>query len=75
MFLVEKKTGHLIEVLDLKRLFDPFEKEFEGRLNYGEDLPEAQMFKKEDVVFQSGEPLPRCWVDEHYRDEEIAHHG
>jgi len=74
MLLVQRDSGHLVEVLDLKRLFDPFEKEFEGRLNYGEDLPEAQAFQKSDVHFQSGEALPRCWLDPHYRDDEVAHH-
>ena len=73
MLLVERKSGHLVEVLDLKRLFDPFEKEFEGRLNYGEDLPDTQSFQKTEVDFQSGESLPRCWLDEHYRDDEVAH--
>jgi len=23
------------------------------------------------VVFPSGEPLPQCWVDIHYRDAEV----
>lgn len=74
MLLVQRDTGHLVEVLDIKRLFDPFEKEFEGRLNYGEDLPDPENFQKADVLFQSGEPLPKCWLDAHYRDDEVAHH-
>ncbi len=72
MFLTEKKSGHLVEVLDTAELFDPFSEEFTGRLNYGEDLPDPQKFKKTDVQFQSGEPLPRCWMDPHYRDNELA---
>ncbi|HID83037.1 MAG TPA: acetyltransferase [Chromatiales bacterium] len=72
MFLVQRDTGHLVEVLDVKQLFDPFEKEFKGRLSVGEDLPDPEMFKKTDVLFQSGESLPRCWLDEHYRDDEVV---
>ncbi len=75
MFLKDKQTGHLIEVLDIKELIDPFNPEFTGRLNYGEDLPDPEKFRKENVTFQSGEPLPRCWVDPHYRDAEIHHHA
>jgi hypothetical protein len=71
MFLREKTRGHLVEVLKTEELFDPVKSEFTGRLNYGEDLPDPQMFKKSDVEFPSGEPLPRCWTDVHYRDSEI----
>lgn len=74
MFLKESKNGHLVEVLELKELFDPFAGDFTGRLNYGEDLPEPEKFAKAQVAFQSGEALPKCWTDPHYRDEEM-HHG
>ncbi|RMG54597.1 MAG: acetyltransferase [Gammaproteobacteria bacterium] len=73
MFLKERKSGHLIEVLDLESLIDPNVDRFRGRYNYGEDLPDPQDFAKADVVFPSGEPLPRCWVDVHYRDDELRH--
>ncbi|MBM4201779.1 MAG: acetyltransferase, partial [Gammaproteobacteria bacterium] len=26
-----------------------------------------------DLSFPSGEGLPRCWVDVHYRDKELRH--
>ena len=68
MLLKEKDTGHLVEVLDLKGLFDPFSKTFTGRLNFGEDLPEPDQFQKSAVEFPSGENLPKCWLDPHYRD-------
>ncbi|HHJ12053.1 MAG TPA: acetyltransferase [Chromatiales bacterium] len=73
MFLKERKTGHLVEVLDLESLIDPNVDHFRGRYNYGEDLPDPEDFAKADVVFPSGEPLPRCWVDLHYRDDELRH--
>lgn len=71
MFLAQKNSGHLVEVLDVAQLFDPFSKTFNGRLNYGEELPDPQNFYKVDVEFQSGESLPKCWKDPHCRDEEI----
>ncbi len=67
MLLQEKKTGHLIEVLDLKEVFDPFEKTFTGALDYGEERSDPQKFDKEAVVFPSGEALPLCWRDPQYR--------
>jgi len=68
MLLKEKDTGHLIEVLEPKELFDPFSKTFTGRLNFGEDVPDPDQFDKASVEFPSGEALPRCWLDPHYRD-------
>lgn len=44
---------------------------FTGRLSYGEDLPEPEKLTKSDIYFQSGEFLPQCWLDPHYRDEEL----
>ena len=67
MLVKQKSTGHLIEVLNLAQLYDPSVKEFEGRFNYGEEMPEPQTFSKNDVIFCSGEALPKCWIDMHYR--------
>ncbi len=67
MFLKESSTGHLVEVLSLKDLFDPFRPTIIGRYNRGEELPDPTTFQKKDLEFLSGEPLPRCWTDPHYR--------
>lgn len=71
MFLKQRDTGHLVEVLDQAALFDPHNDRFRGRLNIGEDVPEEEEFAKSGVCFLSGEALPRCWVDVHYRDAEL----
>ncbi len=73
MFLKEKGSKHLVEVLNLEELFDPMKPSFKGRLNIGEEMPEPDTFKKAQVRFPSGEDLPRCWVDVHYRDDELHH--
>ena len=70
MFLEEATTGHLVEVLDLHELMDPHRQELTGRYHYGQDLPEPESFAKSALVFPSGEPLPRCWRDAHYRDHD-----
>ena len=68
MLLMEKETGHLIEVLDPTEVFDPFKDSFTGRLDFGEDVAEPDSFTKVSVSFPSGENLPKCWIDPHYRD-------
>ena len=32
----------------------------------------GEKFNKADLVFLSGEELPRCWTDPHYRDSELT---
>ena len=75
MFLKERKTGELVEVLDTAQLFDPFQTEITGRYNYGEEMPDPQPFAKNDLAFCSDEPLPRCWMDPDYRHDEIRRTG
>ena len=72
MFLKEKKRGEMVEVLALRDLFDPFSKNLVGRFQHGEEVQDAEKFEKQDLQFLSGEDLPRCWVDPHYRDDELV---
>lgn len=71
MYLKQKDEHHLIEVLSVKDLVDPLHPTVAGRSHYGEEIQEPENFPKSDLVFPSGEDLPRCWVDVHYRDKEI----
>lgn len=66
MFLKTKQDGSLVEVMQLAPLFDPFAKQLEGRLHAGEELQEPGLFAKAELVFLSGEELPRCWLDPAY---------
>jgi hypothetical protein len=75
MFLKEKGSNDLVEVLTLKDLFDPFCKKLVGRYQHGEEPQDPANFKKEDLVFPSGEPMPKCWTDAHYRDDELQRTG
>ncbi|GAB6043493.1 acetyltransferase [Endothiovibrio diazotrophicus] len=67
MFLKEQKSGDLVEVLDLESLFDPNRDRVHGRFHAGEEMPDPSDFAKPDLAFPSGEALPRCWTDPHYR--------
>ena len=71
MFMKDRKSGHLVEVLDIEQLHDPFALRVTGRLHYGEEMQEPEQFEKTGLEFQSGEALPQCWVDPHYRDHEL----
>jgi len=66
MFLKTRQDGSLMEVLDLKHLFDPFAKGVEGRLHAVEELQDEELFAEADLLFPSGEALPRCWIDAGY---------
>lgn len=69
MFLkVQDDDGFgIIEIMELKQLFDPFAKTFCARLHGGEELQDQQDYLKKDLSFPSGEPLPRCWYDPRYQ--------
>jgi len=66
MFLKDKKSGDLVEVLDAAALIDPNAAELNGRFHAGEEMQEPQAFAKADLAFPSDEALPRCWVDANY---------
>lgn len=71
MYLKRKSDGHLIEVLGLRDLFNPTHPTVVARLHYGEEIQDPEKFAKTDLLFPSGEALPRCWLDVHYRDNEM----
>jgi hypothetical protein len=71
MYLKQKKDGHLVEVLGYKDLVNPIRATVVGRLHYGEEMQEPEQFPKTDLMFPSGESLPLCWTDVHYRDKEL----
>jgi hypothetical protein len=68
MFLMHQPTQVLVEVLDLSDLFNPFNSDLLGRSHAGEELQDPIVFPKADLRFPSGESLPVCWQDSHYRE-------
>ena len=71
MLLKQKENGHTVEVLALGDLFNPAHARVVGRYHYGEEVQDPEHFSKLDLSFLSGESLPRCWCDVHYRDDEL----
>jgi hypothetical protein len=76
MLLKQNSTGKLVQVVALQDLTNPFHEQVEIRLHYGEEAQDPEPVDKQDLIFPSGEALPRAWTDAHYRDEEVdaAHH-
>jgi hypothetical protein len=71
MFLKHITTGKMVEVLSLRDLFNPVQGSVIGRYYYGEQAQEdPESFDKGDLAFCSDEPIPKCWTDPGYREDE-----
>lgn len=73
MLLKQKNSGHMIEVTNVIDLLNLNMGEVSGCSQEGEEKQDPVIYKKSDLVFLSGEELPKCWVDPHYRDNELTH--
>ena len=73
MLLNVKSTNHMLEVSNIMDLMNLNCDQVEGREQEGEDIhaQDTESYRKSDLVFLSGEELPRCWTDPHYRDSEL----
>jgi hypothetical protein len=67
MFLQDKQNGTLIEIQDVKTLFNPNEHAISGRNQSGEEEQDLMDYEKVGLAFPSGEDLPRCWIDVNYQ--------
>lgn len=71
MFLKHKPSGGLVEVLTLESMYNPCRTEITGQSHAGEELQDPETFLKSELVFPSGESLPRCWIDPHYQENDV----
>lgn len=71
MLLRERNTGHMAEILSTVDLINLNCDEVIGRYQEGEEVQDPMKFSKANLVFLSGEELPKCWTDPHYRDNEL----
>lgn len=67
MLLHNKQNGTLVEILDVQALINPAQSSIPGRIQDGQEEQAAEEFPKQDLVFPSGESLPKCWVDADYQ--------
>lgn len=69
MFLQNKESGVLVEILNLEALFDPLQATVSGQVQAGQEEQDPSPTRKENLIFPSGEALPRCWLDAKYREK------
>ncbi|GAA4903329.1 acetyltransferase [Ferrimonas pelagia] len=67
MLLREKSSGDLVEVIDSNSLLNPFVDQVKVQFQCGQDLADPEMCDKKGLTFPSGEGLPECWLNGHYR--------
>lgn len=67
MFLQDKKSGSLVEIIEIEELFNPVSDTVRGRLQTGEEEQQPESINKKNLSFPSGEDLPVCWLDSDYR--------
>ncbi|MBD2593398.1 acetyltransferase [Nostoc sp. MBR 210] len=68
MLLQIKNTSDLVKITDIQELIDPNVNAVHGQDQEGQEEQDIDTFAKENLVFPSGESLPRCWLDANYRD-------
>lgn len=72
MLLVEEKTGDLFRILEVEKLWDPFEEQILGRNQAGEEEQPPMAIDKRRLKFPSGEPLPKCWLQSQFEKPEVV---
>ncbi len=70
MLMMMKESGDLVELKQPQTLWDPYEHSVEAWRLSGEEQQDLESYSKDDLVFMSGESLPKCWCNVHYRDDE-----
>ncbi len=73
MLLKNRINHHMVDVQNINDLMNLNRAEVFGRYQEGEEQQDPERFKKTELTFLSGEALPRCWTDPHYRDEDMRH--
>jgi hypothetical protein len=66
MFLQDKESGTLVEILNVEALFSPLENTVSGQIQAGQEEQDPESFEKKNLIFPSGESLPQCWLDANY---------
>jgi len=67
MFLRKADNGDLAQVVELSQLTDPNSSFVTVQFQAGEEVGDPEPVEKSDLTFASGEALPTCWMDPHYR--------
>lgn len=69
MLLQKKENGTLVEILNIQEVISPNQTEVMVQVQAGEEEQDPEPVQKINLVFPSGEKLPRCWLDAEYQKE------
>jgi hypothetical protein len=61
------ETHDLIKVLNVDELVNPSHPQVCGQRQAGQEEQNLEYYSKNELIFPSGETLPRCWLDANYR--------
>lgn len=67
MLLQIKDSGELVKIKDVQELINPNTDTVQAKEQEGQEEQQTDSYKKQSLVFPSGENLPRCWIDANYR--------
>jgi len=67
MLLQNKESGTLVEILNIQEVISPNQNEVMVQVQAGEEEQDPEPVQKTDLIFPSGESLPRCWSDAEYQ--------
>ncbi|BCL39250.1 acetyltransferase [Nostoc sp. MS1] len=67
MLLQIKDSSDLVKIVDIQELIDPNNDIVHAKDQKGQEEQDTDSFNKANLVFPSGESLPRCWLDANYR--------
>ena len=68
MFLKQKSSGDLVELVSLDTIYDPCQDTVTAKIHAGQEMQDPETFLKSDLIFPSGESLPLCWVNPKYQE-------
>jgi hypothetical protein len=69
MLLKNKENNTLVEILDIQEAISPSRHKIMIRVQAGEEEQDPEPIEKQNLIFPSGESLPRCWIDADYQKE------
>jgi len=67
MFLKNRKNGDMVDIDKIQDLTNLYHDKVLGSYQVGEEVQDPQELTKNELVFLSGEDLPRCWTVPDYR--------
>jgi hypothetical protein len=69
MLLQKKENGTLVEIQNILEVISPNQTEVMVKVQAGEEEQDPESVQKINLIFPSGESLPRCWLDAEYQKE------